>query len=84
MILVHSDTNKASNFLAKKIATMLVGKATAKPIIHPCKNFERNISFQPILIDIIVKVITVSNARVIKTATTIPEYFLSIFKSLFT
>jgi len=84
MILVHSDTNEATNFLAKKIANMLVGKATAKPIIHPCKNFGKNMSVQPMFIEIIAKVITVSNDRVIKNAIKIPEYFLSIFNLFFT
>ena len=61
-----------------------MGKATTKPIIHPFMKVERNLGVQPILIVVIVKVMVVSNARVIKNAINSPEYFLSTFKIYFT
>lgn len=58
-----------------------MGKATIKPIVQLFKKLGIKFWFQPVLIEVIVKVIVVSKANVIKNATSIPKYFLSTFKA---
>ena len=75
------STNLVASLLANGITSMLVGKATIKPITQPLRNLGKNPSVHPVFIVVIVKVIVVSRAKVIKNATNKPEYFLFNFKS---
>jgi hypothetical protein len=49
------------------MAIQAVGKATAKPIIHPVTNLCRKRELNPVVNRVIVKVITVSSVRAIKS-----------------
>jgi len=77
----YSETILFISILANGITKRLVGKATAKPIIHPFTNLWRNPAVHPVFIEVIVKVIVVSKANVMIIAINKPEYFLLSFKA---
>ena len=79
--VAYFDTNNATIFLVIGTIIRLVGKATAKPISHPFRNLWEKSAVQPVFMEVIVKVITVSNAKVMKKATSTGEYFLLNFKA---
>ena len=82
VVVLYSETNLFTSFLAKGMTKMLVGKATAKPIVHPFTKLLRNLVVHPTFIVVMVKVIVESKANVINSAVKNPEYFLLIFKSV--
>ena len=59
----------------------LVGKPTAKPMSQARANLSRKPVFQPVIIEVMVKDIVVSRAKVINKPVRISEYFLVSFKA---
>lgn len=69
-----------TSLLTRGMASRLVGKPTANPMIHPPKNLWRKPEVNPVIIAVIVKVMVVSKANVMKNAVNKAEDSLSDFK----